>query len=273
MYLALLFLCAIISCGNCGSRSGNTYTAPKCGGKKFYCPETTECLPYSDRCTGDIGAATGNDLCKQKSYLECDYHYHTKKFEAYECSTPLQIGIKSKRSTVPGTMYELKHKFVTYRGLMYEFGRYGIRIQDPLDLKYEYLHGRRKSKCNFKEKLEGDCTFEEIQKFLHVASLKEYELFNNNCQDFTKSFKKYIAGNCKMPNSPNRQKRQEISDLEVARYIFTLGSKNCTKFTAALELPGEPDFTRQSTINSASEFTASVMLTIVVTTCTIIFYD
>ena len=142
--LGLLVLCAY-GCSSGSSSSGNTYTPPQCADSKFYCPKTRNCLPRSERCTGDIdAAATGNDLCKQKNYRKCDYSKSTRKFKAKLCSTPLHS--RSKRGLFDFfrcLKYKKEHQFVTYRGLMYEFGDYGTRVQDPLDPNYEYRPGGR----------------------------------------------------------------------------------------------------------------------------------
>ena len=60
----------------------HAYTTPKCGNRNFYCTETGNCLLRSERCTRDNDpAATGDELCKQKNYMKCDYDNRTRMFK------------------------------------------------------------------------------------------------------------------------------------------------------------------------------------------------
>ena len=266
-YLGLLLACAIINAGDCSgsSSSGNTYTAPQCAPKGFYCPETSICLPRTERCTGNIDAtATGSDRCKQKNYQKCDYLSGSKQFQAELCSTPLKSRSK-RRSLWECLRLKREHRFVTYRGLVYEFGNYGTRIQDPLDPNYEYRPGGRSMKCSPAGQ-SSTCTYEDLERY--YVPWNKYKLCQYNCQDFAAGLINYIKRGCRESDLPsNGRKRQEESDLEFARYIYNLAGNNCT-------MPANQALTQaatqQTTTNAASQSIVSITVTFVVLTITLL---
>ena len=273
-YLGLLLACAIISAGDCAapgkssrsSSSGNTYTAPQCAPDGFYCPATSDCLPRTERCTGKIdNNVTANVRCKQKNYDKCYWLSGLKKFRARLWSTPLNIGPLG--NVLSCLSDKANHHFVTYRGLMYEFGTYGTRIQDPLDPNYEYRSPGGRSSEYISSYVWSTCTYDELERYL--GSWSKYKLCSRNCQHFASGLMKYIKGGCKVPS--NGRKRQEVSDLELARYIYTLAGKNCA-MTANQALPDttQQAATQQTTTNAASQSIVSITVTFVVLTITLL---
>ena len=143
--LVLIFLCNCVILAYSQGSSSSAYKTPICKSVNvFYCPITSTCLPRTARCTGDDSGSR----CLSKTYDHCRYDQGSGKFEVYRHSTPLQ-GSGSISKNTKGGMFdcmrqEIAHQFITYRGLMYEFGDYSAdvenaaRIQDPNDPNYEY---------------------------------------------------------------------------------------------------------------------------------------
>ena len=249
----LLFLCGFITCGySSSSSSSNTYTAPRCGDNNFYCPVTQGCLPRSKRCTGDVGSNAGSTQCQQTTYTKCDVS-SSGAFQAYLCSTKLQ-GIANYIPQFACLQYKKEHQFITYRGLMYEFGKdYGTRVQDPLDPNYEYRPGGRSIIGCSRVATSTTCTYDQMMEY--EVPWTRYKLCSYNCQDFAAGLRRYIAGGCRRTHLPNGRKRQEVSDLEFARYIFNLAGDNCTSIPDALATPGQS--TPPTTTNSGPDSNSS----------------
>ena len=119
--------------------------------------------------------------------------------------------------------YKVEHHFITYRGLMYEFGCYGTRVQDPLDPKYEYRNGGRTYFNCEKVASSATCTYEQIKKF--SKDWTDYELCGHNCQDYARGLEKYINMNCMEQGG---RRRDETSDVDFANFVFRLSGQNCT---------------------------------------------
>ena len=170
------------------SSSSSTYTVPICQGRRgFYCPEDNgySCPPRTDRCTGDLN----DPLCIRKTYRHCGYNPATGKFKVYRHSTDLQIFGKRRRNCF---RHKLKHHFITYRGLMYEFGDYGSRVQDPNDPKYEY----NKRSSTRKYVGESNCTYQQVRRSIDVWMASDYRLCGNNCQDFADRLQNMLVAGC-----------------------------------------------------------------------------
>ena len=219
--IGLFFVCAILGCVNASSISCKNKVKYTCEGEKFYYPRTQGCLPYSNRCTNKLEWPWPTDAskCQETSYTGCDYT--SGVFKAYRCSSGL---FSSKK-------YKIEHQFITYRGLMYEFGCYGTRVQDPLDPKYEYrTNGGSKIKGCKKVASSATCTYEQIKQFSEPWTDERYKLLWRNCQDYARGLGKYINMDCSMPGG---RKREETSDLDFAKFVFSL-SGNCTLNTTQL---------------------------------------
>lgn len=211
--------------------SGDTYVAPTCD-DGFYCPGYVygySCRPRSNRCTGD----ESDPECDQKTYQHCNYNSATGKFRVYRYATPLSSSGSISRS-VTGDLnclnYRLEHHFVTYRGLMYEFGRYktkngdpiGTRVQDPNDPKYEYRRGNRRwyGKTSLGE---STCTYGQVVEFLTMWDKHKYKLCSRNCQDFAIGLGNHLKKGC--PNLRNRNLRSDDdSDLDYLLQISANGT-------------------------------------------------
>lgn len=230
-FLIFICLCSTVdlasSSGSCSSSS--TYIKPKCQDEEgFYCSQTETCLPRTDRCTRDDGP-----LCTQKTYEHCNYDSEKGRFRVVRHSTSLFSFSSSSRgiSDCLSLIYKYKkeHQFITYRGLMYEFGCYGVRIQDPSDPNYE--HNIPKTK---KDKTLGtsNCTYEDVLRF--TKTWDDYDLCSHNCQDFAKGLRNWLLNDC--PKSDYRQRKQvprsnDDSD-DLAYYIFSIaGNGSCTNVT------------------------------------------
>ena len=220
--LVLLYFCSgsVTSANHIrgsSSSSSDYYTPPVCGNNKFYCPgssQTYQCVARSERCTGDAQS----NMCRMKTYEYCNYDMKTGKFEVWRYSTNLQSSFSGRKRL------SLEHQFIVYRGFMYEFGRYGTRVQDPNDPKYEYGPGRRASR-NPKRLGLSSCTYGQVMEFVTIWSKNPYKLFSRNCQHFVKGLGAYLTDNCSRAPS-RRQKSQSKEDF--ARYIFSIAGTNCT---------------------------------------------
>ena len=249
----LFFVCGILAFVYAGSISCENNVEYTCRGENFYCPHTQGCLPYSDRCTDMIGGSTDDTRCQQKSYTECDYT--SGVFKAYRCSSKLSSSKKSVH-------LKREHQFITYRGLMYEFGCYGSRVQDPLDPKYEYRDGGRKYFGCVQVASSVTCTYEQIKRFSKPWTDEEYNILLNNCQDYAEALGEYIDIDCSMPKG---RKREETSDLDFAKFVFSL-SGNCTLNTTQLNTnsPSSPTVTTQLNTNSPSSPTVSLTMGMII---------
>ena len=217
--LAIVLLClhgsGIISAS---SSSTNYYRRPICGANNFYCPtqSTHSCVPRTQRCTLD-----GNQCnqCVEKSCQHCDYDEDSGEFKVYRYSSDLLAFQSSGRKRG----LKLEHQFITYRGLMYEFGDDGSRVQDPNDPNYEYGPGRRSTRNPTYLGL-SSCSYEEVNRFVMAPNwdAKNYQLIQNNCQNFVKGLKVYLLDNC----SRGRQKR--TTDDDFSRYVSSIAATgNC----------------------------------------------
>ncbi len=198
----------------------------------FYCPNSANltnahtCPPRTERCTDDA-----ESICSPKSYDHCNYDAQSGKFMVYRIATLLSILPVGRRSASRGIFdclqYELtKHHFITYRGLMYEYGIYdngNARVQDPLDPNYEYKLGRR-SIADTKYIGLSSCTYDEVQSYVRIWNSKKYKLCSNNCQDFARGLGRYLTGDCL---STGGKRDSEVSDDELAAYIYSIAGENC----------------------------------------------
>ena len=183
----LLFLCNCALLAYCArsSSSSSAYTKPMCHDENgFYCPISSDCLPRTERCTGE----DSEPECLRKTYDHCEYDQAIGKFRVYRHSTPLEFFGSSSRDGERNILdcigREIAHQFITYRGLMYEFGDYedmefGARIQDPNDPNYEY-NTREITNTTYLGR--SSCTYEQVLKFTKTWS--NYDLCSHNCQDF-----------------------------------------------------------------------------------------
>lgn len=204
-----------------------TYTSPVCGNNKFYCPgsPTYSCLSRTERCTGD---GTSNQ-CIQKTYQHCEYDATSGKFDVHRYTTDLDSSSSSSSSSLRSLFgignplccigKQRVHQFITYRGLMYEFGNYLTRVQDPNDPGYEYNTRVAYDRTRLGQ---SSCTYDQVQRYL--AIWRDYELCSHDCQDFARGLGVYLTTSC--ANASGRRKRQ--SDEEFAQYIFSIAGRNCT---------------------------------------------
>ncbi len=223
VWITVLF--CTYSCGiYAASTSGSTYTEPVCAPDGFYCPTTTltfsthKCLPREMRCAG----ASSAEECTRKTNSDCKYDSTSGKFEVCKHSTPLQ-NLPSKRNIIGNPVDCLgrsrEHQFITYRGLMFEFGNYGAgvraRVQDPNDPKYEYRSGNRKIK-NTLWVGQSRCSYEDVMKVVGVWNNAKYQLCSNNCQDFAAGLANILTNDVDC-----NQLRAEMakSNDDLAKYI------------------------------------------------------
>ena len=206
------------------SSSSSTYTQPICDPDGFYCPGENlgsyTCLPRTDRCAGDASAP----LCIQKTYEHCNYIQQSEKFVVKNHATPL-AGLPSSKgigNPLDCLGRKLEHQFIMYRGLMYEFGSYGNRVQDPNDPNYEYRPGGREEKRSPIEIGVSSCTYEEVIMF--TKTWDEYQLCSYNCQDFAKGLGEYLTADC----SYTRRRKRQSNDDDMATYIYSISGTNCT---------------------------------------------
>lgn len=175
--LLLLYLCSSAvstASGSKRSSSSSTYVPPKCKNYDgFYCPaegNNYSCTPRTKRCTGNDSAP----LCEQKTYQHCDYDSAKNKFKVYRFATSLfrfsSRGWHFVFDALTGKCfhYKRKHHFITYRGLTFEFGNYGTRVQDPNDPKYEY-----NTKTTYGKTFLGEssCTYEQVVEYMKIGRI------------------------------------------------------------------------------------------------------
>ena len=227
LFVVLLCLCSnwsVVYGGTSGGTSNETYRAPICEASNgFYCPLTSSCISRDLRCTGGDSAPR----CEQKTY-NCSYDFGSGKFEVYRHSTPLQLAPLSRAAGLrpKGILdclgREVAHQFITYRGLMYEFGSYGSRVQDPLDPNYEY-----KTREITKSVYVGlsSCTHQEVVKYSRTWD--NYDLCSHNCQDFSRGLEKYLTSDCVYYSQKKSLQAGTDDDDDFADYIFSLAGENC----------------------------------------------
>ena len=230
--LHFLCNCALLAYCARSSSSSSAYTKPIClDVDGFYCPISSTCLPRTERCIGE----NSEPDCLRKTYDHCGYDQANGKFEVYRHSTPLEVFGSSSRNTKGGMFdcigRELAHQFITYRGLMYEFGDYsadvenGARIQDPNDPNYEY-NTRKITKTVYVGL--SSCTYEQI--LVYTRTWSNYNLCSHNCQDFAKGLGTYLIRECVKSETSLRSHDadDEIDDFEFAQYIFSIaGDGTC----------------------------------------------
>lgn len=217
--------------GTSASSSSTGYTTPICEEQNgFYCPapdSSFSCPPRSQRCAGD-----GNSTqCTQKTYQHCDYVSAGGKFIVYRYSSPLALrqflGRSARSDLFACLRIKPEHQFITYRGLTYEFGLYGTRVQDPNDPNYEY-----NTRSSYGRTYLGlsSCTYEEVMTFVNAWSNSQYRLCSHNCQDFARGLGKYLTTDCGARTKRGRRQ----SDDDLAGYIFSISGANCTSgFTSS----------------------------------------
>ena len=254
MKVCLVFLCLCGSVSFANNRelrdsSSSKYRTPKCESENgFYCTIDSQCLPRTDLCTRD----NSDNLCLRKSYGNCNYNSANGKFEVYKYSTPLDsfFGSSSRRGII-GDILDYtsrclnkkgEHQFIVYRGLMYEYGTYGARIQDPNDNdNYEYRRpgGRSITSTNYVG--DSSCTYEQVSKFLKTWSSSDYRLCSHDCQDFVKGLKTHLKNDCQMRGQIDSDwKRSSPSDDEFAEYIFSISGDGTCNTTLDLSSSGSP---------------------------------
>lgn len=82
---------------------------------------------------------------------------------------------------------------------MYEYGTYGMRVQDPNDPNYEY--NKRETYEDISDSLgESLCTYDDVKMFIQRKASKynasAYNLVFNNCQDFARELGQYLVDDC-----------------------------------------------------------------------------
>ena len=246
VFLIFLCLCASVSFANNrefrGISSSSSYTTPTCEREEgFYCPTGPQrCLPRTDRCTREN--SDNQTECLEKTYRDCNYNpaAGNGKFRVYRYSTPLNLfGRREVRNALKNPFAclnnRIEHQFILYRGLLYEYGTYGARIQDPNDPNYEYRPDGRSTTGNI---YVGDssCTYEQVSEYLKMWNSDDYCLCTYNCQDFARGLGTYLTNDCKKTS----RKRSSSSDDEFAKYIFSIsGDGQCNK-TLDLSSSGSP---------------------------------
>lgn len=221
VFLLFLCLCGSITFASSSSNSSRSSMSrnmePYCNEYKFYCrgyvgtTVGSTCLSRTDLCTRD---ESESNKCLRKTYDHCNYISSKGKFKVLRYSTSLSSSSSSRRSfsdLFACLERKPEHPFIVYRGLMYEYGIYGTRIQDPNDPNYEYGPNGR-SKSNEECVGESSCTYEQVLPYLEIWKSDEYRLCTHNCQDFAKGLATYLKDGCKMSSS----------DKEMAHYVFNI---------------------------------------------------
>ena len=221
MYSAIVgILCSFCLCFNAAfaGTSGGTsyYSTPECSSDSFYCQGSPSsmysCLPHTQRCTTNDASSQ----CTSKEYEHCGYDQVSGTFSIMRHSTEL-LSLLSGRKR-----YELAHQFVTYRGLMYEYGEdYGAWVQDPSDPNYEYNTRPIKSSQTVGS---SKCTYEQVLSYLSYWTSEDYNVFSKNCQDFASGLTEYLKSNCA---SLARGRRH--SNTNLIENFFTTCKGNCMK--------------------------------------------
>lgn len=215
--MAFVMLLLLISSSGISALSTRTYTVPICAPNSFYCyrPQGYTCLLRTQRCTSDADS----DSCTQTTAKHCEdagngrfrVRRHSSELDSSGSSSRREVITRLSR-TPSKFPYKLEHQFITYRGLMYEFGDYGTRVQDPNDPDYEYE--TRSESGSPVDCGTSSCTYQQVERFLDIWANKKYSLAFNNCQHFATGLVIYLTGDCTaLPNS----KRQ--TDDELAEYI------------------------------------------------------
>ena len=247
-YFVLFCVCSTMFYASSNSSSSSSdgtdhYRAPVCAPDGFFCPTDGQqydcdtlsppypCEDREDRCTGEDDA---EPECKRKSFDGCNYDSEKGVFRVCRHWTPLQSSGRRRRESGSFSLACLKrrHEFITYRGLMYEFGKYGedgsggnVRVQDPNDPCYEY--NTRSSQYTCRKDGVSNCTYDQVKPYLSRWD-PEYNLCINNCQHFAKGLEKFLIDGCPDLTQNGRGKRSEDAMLE---YIISISTdENCTVY-------------------------------------------
>ena len=174
---------------------GGGITQQICGKNvHYYCPSDDSCQPRSDRCTNQ-------ETCV---YLNSD----DKCFR--NCSKPGSYIVKVGHALLPFQRPKrglqgcsrFEHRFIQYRGFIYEFSRSGVEILDNNDPDYKYKDNKFINRRDFTNVGSSFCTWEETTTFINTWSNMKYKLLTQNCQHFVTALQRYlITGICAQPHS------------------------------------------------------------------------
>ena len=94
----------------------------------------------------------------------------------------------------------LEHRFVTFRGFTYEFGKsYGVQVLDIIDPMYKYINGKGLNSGGIDKIGSSYCGWEDAYANMVVEMWKseEYGFSTNNCQHFAAAMSRIlIHGPC-----------------------------------------------------------------------------
>ena len=212
----LLFISEI----NVSSSSGSGKAPQTCGidNSKFYCQyRQPMCQPRSLRCTERNICPNPNTNMEEG----CERNAVSGKYAVYLGRSPLSDSSSSKRGI-------FEHRFITYRGFTYEFGRsYLVQVLDINDPKYKYKDGQ-----DVKGPLEhqgfSQCTWKDATTFCYLFD-DEYNWAFNNCQHFAKELLyTLLYGPCA---SSQRKRSEQTSLEEFVRQLFQNRSCSDTNTT------------------------------------------
>ena len=210
----LLFLSEI----NVTFSSGSGKAPQTCGtdNSAFYCQyRQPMCQPRSLRCT------ESNVCLNPNTNLEegCKRDPENGGYAVYLGRSPISSSSSSSEQGILGIFNnlfnifdknEIEHRFITYRGFTYEFGKgYGVQILDINDPQYKYKDGK-----DVKGPLEyqgpSQCTWENATEFCDMFDTR-YRLRKNNCKHFAEKLTKTLL---KGPCATSKRKRSEQISLE-----------------------------------------------------------
>ena len=194
------------------SSSGAGVAPQTCGtdNMNFYCPydSVDRCKPRNQRCTG-------SDICNNPNTMTED--------DCSETSNPGQYYVFLGHANIFGSSSKkrrlLEHRFVTFRGFTYEFGKsYGVQVLDISDPMYKYINGKDLNSGGIEQIGSSYCSWEDANMVVEMWKSAKYRLFTRNCQHFAAAMSRVlIDGPCnRIPAS--RGKRQD-SNAELSQYI------------------------------------------------------
>ena len=193
---------------NRGKRRSSTKL---CSTTHFYCRDDQTCRPRHLRCSQQPSIDVLDSTCFSKAANNCDHHPPSNTFKVYKgSSVAFRIGITGWFDLI-----RFYHNQVTFRGLTYEYGKYGLLVHDQNDPKYKYANTKR---VKWEYIGLSNCTYDEVMQFADAwVHESDYSAVMHNCQHFATALSGFILGNCAEETATARLAKENDQQLHVPR--------------------------------------------------------
>ena len=194
-----------------------------CGDSEgFYCTGESD---SSDKCKPRYQRCVSSDVCADE-----DGCGQTSNDGEYTINLGhSELGCFGFKRTI------LEHRFVTYRGFTYEFGKnYGVQTLDINDPDYKYINGRWLNSGGIEVTGTSYCTQDDADLIAQSWSNKKYNLFTRNCQHFAKAMITALTEtSCNQPAVYRSDRRGEDLRREIDRILTNCSIVCCDEDNSA----------------------------------------